>query len=54
MLSRAKRTNDPDDWANARLLRNITNKSIRKAKEHYVRDLLESHSGDQKKILATN
>ena len=50
MLSRAKRTNDPDDWANARLLRNITNKSIRKSKEHYIRDLLESHSGDPKKF----
>ena len=50
MLSRAKRTNDPDDWVNARLLRNITNKSIRKAKEHYIRDLLESHSGDPKKF----
>ena len=50
MLARAKRSNDPDDWASAKLLRNVANKSLCKAKEHYVRDLLESRSDNPKKF----
>ena len=52
-LRRAKRTNRPDHWAEARMLRNRCLSNIRKAKSTFICEKLEENRSDTKKFWNT-
>ena len=52
-LKRAKRTNNIDDWTNARYMRNQCLSKIRKAKAAFIKTELDVHKNDSKKFWQT-
>ena len=50
MHQKATRTDNPDDWKNAYLLRNITKNRIKEVKADYIKDSLNRHKSDPSKF----
>ena len=50
MRQKAKRTDNPDDWKNAHLLRNITKNRIKEAKADFIKDNVNHHKSDPSKF----
>ena len=53
LLTKAKRTNKPEDWEQARRIRNQTKTWIQQAKADYIKNKLEQSKGDHKKFWRT-
>lgn len=47
---KAKKTNDNDDWAEARRMRNLCNKGVKNAKNLYIKRELVQHQNDPRKF----
>ena len=50
LLSKAKRTNKPEDWARARKIRNDSNLWAKKAKSEYIKNQLDNNLNDHKNL----
>ena len=53
LKKKAKKSNSPEDWARARALRNLVNKSVTHAKRDFIIDHLKRHERDSKKFWET-
>ena len=50
ILKSAKRSKNPEQWAEAKRLRNACTNRLRKAKADFIKEQLTTHSNDQKKF----
>ena len=50
LLKKAKKSNKPADWEQARKIRNEVNAQVRLAKAEFIKSNLQTHAGDHKKF----
>ena len=47
---KAKRTNNVEDWRQAKIARNLTKKTLKNAKADFIKENLERNKGDSKRF----